>query len=206
MAKLYVNLVKASQKNKFIIIILIFGMILPIIAAIFISEKIIINEQSREIEYATIVTSKGPIKIKFRENAPKAVDNFINLARLDFYDETRIHRVVPNFMIQGGDPISKFDSAKDQWGTGGPGYAFKGEIYKDDKMKRGVVALALTDKKTNGSQFFILTKDADWLNNQHPIIGDVVEGMDVVDKISQVKIGLTGIPLSEVKIIDIKIW
>lgn len=147
----------------------------------------------------------GDIKIRFRNDSPKAVENFIKLSNQEFYDHTRFHRIVKDFMIEGGDPLSKFDSTRAQWGKGGPGYTFPDEIHGDDLMVRGVVAMANDGPSTNGSQFFILTKDADWLNGQHTIFADVVAGMDVVDNIASLPTGPTGIPLDDIEIESIEL-
>lgn len=139
--------------------------------------------------FATMVTSEGDIKIKlFKDTAPKTVANFVLLAKKDFYDGIKFHRVIEDFMIQTGDPLSK-DADPSNDGTGGPGYTFPDEITdKTPKLVRGVAAMANSGPDTNGSQFFIITKAAaDWLDGKHTPFGEVVYGMDVVDKISKVK-------------------
>jgi cyclophilin family peptidyl-prolyl cis-trans isomerase len=128
---------------------------------------------------ATFHTSHGPIGIDLHEDdAPKTVANFVSLAGDGFYDGLIIHRVIPDFMVQGGCP--KGD------GTGGPGYEFRDEP-NDKRVVRGALAMANRGPDTNGSQFFIVTADAcPWLDGKHTVFGQVVEGMDVVDEISQV--------------------
>jgi peptidyl-prolyl cis-trans isomerase B (cyclophilin B) len=125
---------------------------------------------------ATLRTSEGPISIElFDEDAPQTVANFKKLAADGFYDGVIFHRVIRDFMIQGGDPTGT--------GTGGPGYTFEDEI-NDHKVVRGALAMANAGPNTNGSQFFLVTIDkADWLDGKHTVFGRVVEGMDVVDRI-----------------------
>src|SRR3712207_5015194 len=122
-------------------------------------------------------TSEGPITIElFDEDAPKTVENFKKLARDGFYDGVIFHRVIKDFMVQGGDPTGT--------GTGGPGYTFEDEI-NDHKIVRGALAMANAGPNTNGSQFFIVTTEsAPWLDGKHTVFGRVTDGMDVVDRIS----------------------
>src|SRR5918911_1731904 len=111
------------------------------------------------------------------EDAPKTVENFERLAREGFYDGVGFHRVIPDFMIQGGDPTGT--------GTGGPGYTFEDEI-NDHKVERGALAMANAGPNTNGSQFFIVTAEAcPWLDGKHTVFGRVTEGIEVVDEISE---------------------
>jgi peptidyl-prolyl cis-trans isomerase B (cyclophilin B) len=124
----------------------------------------------------TMTTNHGDIVLElFDEDAPETVGNFRRLAEKGFYDGLIFHRVIPDFMIQGGDPEGT--------GTGGPGYTFKDEI-NDHKVVRGALAMANAGPNTNGSQFFIVTTGAaPWLDGKHTVFGEVVEGMDVVDAI-----------------------
>ena len=128
---------------------------------------------------ATLHTNHGAIRIElFPEDAPKTVGNFEELARKGFYDGTSFHRVIPDFMIQGGDPRGD--------GTGGPGYTFEDEP-NDHRIVRGALAMANAGPNTNGSQFFIVTADeCSWLDGKHTVFGKVADGMDVVDEISGV--------------------
>jgi cyclophilin family peptidyl-prolyl cis-trans isomerase len=128
---------------------------------------------------ATFHTSEGQIELELApEEAPKTVENFTRLAGEGFYDGLTFHRVIPDFMIQGGDP--KGD------GTGGPGYTFDDES-NQLRVERGVIAMANAGPNTNGSQFFIVTADAcPWLDGKHTVFGRVTEGQDVVDRISKV--------------------
>jgi peptidyl-prolyl cis-trans isomerase B (cyclophilin B) len=132
---------------------------------------------------ATIETKFGNIEIKFfPEVAPGHVNNFIELAKKGFYDGTIFHRVIPKFMIQGGDPNSK-NSDKSTHGMGGPGYTIKAE-FNDKPHKRGTLSMARSQNPDSaGSQFFICVADASFLNKQYTAFGEVVTGMDVADKI-----------------------
>ena len=127
---------------------------------------------------ATLHTNHGAIAVElFDEDAPKTVENFRKLAADGFYDGVVFHRVIPDFMIQGGDPTGT--------GTGGPGYTFEDEI-NDHKVERGALAMANAGPNTNGSQFFVVTAEAcPWLDGKHTVFGRVTEGMDVVDRISE---------------------
>jgi peptidyl-prolyl cis-trans isomerase B (cyclophilin B) len=128
---------------------------------------------------ATLHTNRGAVEVElFDDDAPKTVENFLKLARDGFYNGVIFHRVIPDFMIQGGDPTGT--------GRGGPGYTFEDE-FNDHKVVRGALAMANAGPNTNGSQFFIVTtKDASWLDGKHTVFGRVTEGMDVVDEISAV--------------------
>jgi cyclophilin family peptidyl-prolyl cis-trans isomerase len=128
---------------------------------------------------ATIETTKGTIEIElFDEDAPKTVQNFVDLAGKGFYDGLTFHRVIPDFMVQAGCP--KGD------GTGGPGYEFEDED-SGHTVVRGALAMANAGPNTNGSQFFIVTADeCPWLNGRHTVFGRVTKGLDVVDAISEV--------------------
>jgi cyclophilin family peptidyl-prolyl cis-trans isomerase len=142
---------------------------------------------------ATLQTNHGAIAVElFDEDAPKTVDNFMKLARDGFYDGVIFHRVIPDFMIQGGDPTGT--------GTGGPGYTFEDEI-NDHKVERGALAMANAGPDTNGSQFFVVTTQAaPWLDGKHTVFGRVTEGMDVVDGISEVETGANDKPREPVTI------
>ena len=125
---------------------------------------------------ATLHTTEGEIEVEFFDaDAPKTVENFRKLASEAFYDGLVFHRVIPDFMIQGGCPLGT--------GTGGPGYTFEDEI-NDHKIVRGALAMANAGPNTNGSQFFIVTAEsAPWLDGKHTVFGRVTAGMDAVDKI-----------------------
>ena len=134
-------------------------------------------------EVAVIETVHGTIKLEFFEDkAPGHVKNFKDLANKNFYDGTTFHRVIPGFMIQGGDPNSKSDN-RSSHGTGGPGHTIDAE-FNDTKHHRGVLSMARSqDPNSAGSQFFICVKDAFFLDGQYTAFGKVIEGMDVADKI-----------------------
>lgn len=129
---------------------------------------------------AELHTNKGIITLElFAEDAPKTVENFVKLANAGFYNGTKFHRVIKDFMIQGGDPNSKDDDWSDD-GTGGPGYKFADE-FNDHKIMKGTLAMANSGPNTNGSQFFIVTAEATpWLDGKHTAFGRVTSGMDVV--------------------------
>jgi cyclophilin family peptidyl-prolyl cis-trans isomerase len=131
---------------------------------------------------ATMHTNHGPIELElFDEDAPKTVENFLKLSRDGFYDGLIFHRVIPDFMIQGGCPEGT--------GTGGPGYQFEDE-FNDNKVVRGALAMANAGPNTNGSQFFIVTIDAaSWLDGKHTVFGRVTSGMDAVDAIEGAETG-----------------
>lgn len=136
---------------------------------------------------AVIKTNFGDIKIKlFNSDAPKTAENFIKLSKSGFYNEVKFHRIIKGFMIQGGDPKSKDNNWTDD-GAGGPGYTFEDEI-NFHKVVKGVIAMANSGPNTNGSQFFIVTTDtAPWLDGKHTVFGEVIEGMDIVLKIENIK-------------------
>ena len=128
---------------------------------------------------ATLHTSEGAIEVQlYPDDAPKTVENFVKLAGDGFYEGVIFHRVIPDFMIQGGDPTGT--------GMGGPGYQFEDE-FNQHPVARGALAMANAGPNTNGSQFFIVTAEATpWLDGKHTVFGKVTSGMDVVDQISAV--------------------
>jgi cyclophilin family peptidyl-prolyl cis-trans isomerase len=128
---------------------------------------------------ATLYTNHGDITVElFPNEATKTVENFTKLAHDGFYDGVTFHRVIPDFMIQGGDPTGT--------GSGGPGYSFEDEI-NEHKVERGALAMANAGPNTNGSQFFIVTTEsAPWLDGKHTVFGKVTSGMEVADAISEV--------------------
>jgi peptidyl-prolyl cis-trans isomerase B (cyclophilin B) len=142
---------------------------------------------------ATLHTNHGPIAIElFDDDAPKTVENFLKLSRDGFYNGVIFHRVIPDFMIQGGDPTGT--------GSGGPGYQFEDE-FNDHKIVRGALAMANAGPNTNGSQFFIVTTEAaSWLDGKHTVFGRVTDGMDVVDTISAFQTDARDRPAQDVTI------
>ncbi|MDX6452022.1 MAG: peptidyl-prolyl cis-trans isomerase [Gaiellaceae bacterium] len=147
---------------------------------------------------ATMQTNQGAIEIElFDDDAPKTVENFKKLANDGFYNGVIFHRVIPDFMIQGGDPTGT--------GTGGPGYQFEDE-FNDHKVERGALAMANAGPNTNGSQFFIVTAEATpWLDGKHTVFGKVTSGMDVVDTIEQTETDGRDKPLEEMRIDSISL-
>ena len=163
---------------------------------------------------ATLQTSQGRVVLRlFPDHAPKTVRNFVELAEggrqwtdprtgrastSKLYDGTIFHRVIPDFMIQGGDPLGT--------GTGGPGYKFADEFHPDLRFDRPyLLAMANAGPGTNGSQFFITVVPTPWLNGKHTIFGEVIEGADVVDRISRVKTGSQDRPVEDVTIESVTI-
>jgi peptidyl-prolyl cis-trans isomerase A (cyclophilin A) len=156
---------------------------------------------------ATLTTTLGPVTVRlFPDHAPKTVRNFVELAeggrewtnpktrattKDKLYDGTIFHRVIPDFMIQGGDPLGT--------GTGGPGYKFADEIHPDLRFDRPyLLAMANAGPGTNGSQFFITVGATPWLNGKHTIFGEVIEGTDVVDAIARVRTAAGDRPVTDV--------
>jgi len=147
---------------------------------------------------ATMQTNQGAIELDlFDDDAPKTVENFKKLANDGFYNGVIFHRVIPDFMIQGGDPTGT--------GSGGPGYTFEDE-FNDRKAVRGTLAMANAGPNTNGSQFFIITAEATpWLDGKHTVFGEVTSGMDVVDTIEQTDTDPRDKPIEEMRIESVSI-
>jgi peptidyl-prolyl cis-trans isomerase B (cyclophilin B) len=147
---------------------------------------------------ATMNTSEGALTLElFDEDAPKTVQNFKKLAGDGFYDGVIFHRVIKDFMIQGGDP--------DGTGRGGPGYTFEDE-FNQHKVERGALAMANAGPNTNGSQFFIVTTDAaPWLDGKHTVFGKITDGMDVVDRIEATETDAGDRPRNEIRIESIEL-
>ena len=142
---------------------------------------------------AILETNMGNIKIElFKDKSPITVDNFVKLSEDGFYENVIFHRVIDNFMIQGGDP--------DGTGMGGPGYTIKDEFSDLTFNKKGLLAMANAGPDTGGSQFFITVALTPWLNNKHTIFGEVIEGYDIVEKISKVEVGMNDKPNEDVVI------
>lgn len=147
---------------------------------------------------AIIKTNFGDIKIElFDSLTPNIVANFVKLANAGFYNDTKFHRVIKNFMIQGGDPLSKDNSKKELWGTGGPGYEFNDEITSENRNNAGSISMANHGPNTNGSQFFINVKDNNYLDPKHTVFGRVLEGMDVALRISETPVGTESRPIED---------
>ena len=152
-----------------------------------------------------INTNLGIIQFELLPDiAPETVRSFIKLAKSEFYDGTLFHRVIPKFMIQGGDPNTK-ESDKSVWGTGGPGYNIKAEFNSRSHL-RGIVSMARsTDPDSAGSQFFIVSSDSTFLDRQYTVFGQVTDGIDVVDKIVNLPRDDNDCPLQEAKMLQVTI-
>jgi cyclophilin family peptidyl-prolyl cis-trans isomerase len=150
------------------------------------------------VSEATITTNRGPIGVElFDEDAPKTVANFVKLAGDGFYDGVIFHRIIPNFMIQGGDPTGT--------GMGGPGYKFEDEP-NQHRIVKGMLAMANSGPNTNGSQFFIVTADScPWLDGLHTVFGRVTSGLDLVDEIGNTATDHQDRPLDEVRIESVEL-
>lgn len=146
------------------------------------------------MSYVTLETNMGNIKIElFEKEMPITAGNFRKLVEQGFYNGVIFHRVIPDFMIQGGDPTGT--------GMGGPGYNIKDEFTKNNRNDRGTISMANAGPNTGGSQFFINVVNNNYLDSKHPVFGKVVEGMDVADKISKAKRDRGDKPLSKVSIV-----
>ena len=154
---------------------------------------------------AIVNTNLGNIQFELLSDiAPETVRNFIKLAKSGFYDGTLFHRVIPKFMIQGGDPNTK-ESDKSTWGTGGPGYNIKAEFNSRSHL-RGIVSMARSsDPDSAGSQFFIVTSDSTFLDREYTVFGQVVDGMEVADKIVNLPRDGNDCPLQEAKMLEVTI-
>jgi cyclophilin family peptidyl-prolyl cis-trans isomerase len=135
-----------------------------------------------EATEATIVTNKGEITFTlYRDKAPITTANFLSLVKSGYYEGIKFHRIIPDFMAQVGDPLTKDDSKKDQWGTGGPGYVIPDEFAPDLKHdSEGTVSMANAGPNTGGSQIFITYGATPWLDGKHAVFGKVTKGMDVL--------------------------
>lgn len=165
------------------------------------------NQKDLAAEYsqAIIKTSLGNITVKFySDESPITVNNFMNLAQQGFYNGTKFHRVIKDFMIQGGDPNSKGTDTM-TYGTGGPGYKFADE-FNNHKLVAGSLAMANAGPGTNGSQFFIVTAtETPWLDGHHTNFGEVTDGMDIVKKIEGVETGARDIPVTAVTVNSVEL-
>ena len=152
-----------------------------------------------------IKTNFGNIEFSLLPDiAPETVRNFLQLAKSGFYNETLFHRVIPGFMIQGGDPNTK-EPDKSTWGQGGPGYNLKAEFNSRSHL-RGIVSMArATDPDSAGSQFFIVTSDSTFLDRQYTVFGEVVGGMEVVDTIVNLPRDGNDCPKQQAKMLEVTI-
>ncbi len=153
----------------------------------------------------TIETKFGKIVFKLLPDvAPETVRNFVNLAKSGFYDGTLFHRVIPGFMIQGGDPNTKTQD-KAKWGFGGPGYTVKAEFNSKSHL-RGIVSMArAADPDSAGSQFFIVTSDSTFLDRQYTVFGEVTEGINVADTIVSQQRNKNDCPLEDIRMLKVSV-
>jgi len=148
----------------------------------------------------TLETTKGDVTLElFNDKAPKTTKNFINLTRKGFYDGIKFHRVIPSFMIQGGDPLTKGEDER-LYGTGDPGYSFEDEFGEGLSNITGTISMANSGPNTNGSQFFINVADNVFLDGKHAVFGKVIKGMDVVLDISNAARNQNDLPLDDIVI------
>lgn len=178
-------------------------MILVLLAVIFGGAGYFLNPSKPEVNSIVVMkTNFGDIELElFSKDAPETVSKFLKLSQAGFYNGTKFHRVIPNFMIQGGDPNSKDDNWQDD-GFGGPGYAFADEI-NSHKLVRGALAMANSGPDTNSSQFFIVTAEAaPWLDGKHTVFGRVLKGMEIVTQIENLPRNQNDHPLEDAKIIQ----
>ena len=154
----------------------------------------------------TIETNFGNIEFNLLpELAPETVRNFVKLAESEFYNGSLFHRVIPGFMIQGGDPNTKNPELRSQWGMGGPGYTVNAEFSSRSHL-RGIVSMARsTDPNSAGSQFFIVTTDSTFLDREYTVFGEVTQGMDVADKIVNLPRDQGDCPQEDAKMLKVTI-
>ncbi len=159
-----------------------------------------------QITKAVFATNYGTFTLElFGDKTPKTVQNFTNLVKNGFYTNTKFHRVIKGFMIQGGDPLSKDDSQQSMWGTGGPGYQFEDEFVQGLSNVVGTISMANAGPGTNGSQFFINVADNTFLDGKHTVFGKVIEGMDVIYAIATTATQGSDRPVNPVEITSIEI-
>lgn len=184
--------------NK-ILLIIIFIIIITGLFLFYPKNNQLVEQNNMETKKAIIETNLGNITLELLPSqAPKTVENFITLAQQGFYDGTRFHRVIKDFMIQGGDPLSKDLSQIELWGTGGPGYVFEDEI-NNVSLEQGVIAMANAGPNTNGSQFFIITaEETPWLQGKHTGFGKVIEGMEIVFDIENTETEINDRPAKDI--------
>jgi cyclophilin family peptidyl-prolyl cis-trans isomerase len=154
---------------------------------------------------ATFETNQGNFEIQLDDRSPITTNNFIKLAKEGYYDGQRFHRVIPGFMIQGGDPLSKDVANKGRWGTGDPGYKIQDEFHPELRNDRGTISMANAGPNTGGSQFFINVVNNNFLDNKHAVFGHVTSGMDIVDRISNVQRQPNDQPVEDVVIQKVSI-
>src|SRR3989344_3965144 len=161
---------------------------------------------NKTMSIVTLHTNKGDIEIELLvDRTPNTVANFTKLAGEGFYNGVKFHRVIPGFMIQGGDPLTKDDSKVALWGTGGPGYSFADEITPENKNDIGTISMANAGPNTNGSQFFINTANNNFLDTKHTVFGRVTSGMETVTAIENTATGVADRPLEDMIVEKIEV-
>jgi cyclophilin family peptidyl-prolyl cis-trans isomerase len=167
---------------------------------------ILITGCSNQMTKATIETNKGTMEFELYDQAPITIQNFKKLANEGFYDGVRFHRVIKDFMIQTGDPLSKEVSNRDRWGTGSPGYTIKDEFSPNLKHdKKGILSMANSGPNTGGSQFFITLVPTPWLDNHHSVFGHLISGEEILDNIGSIQTNQQDQPIEDIIISKIKI-
>lgn len=162
--------------------------------------------QIKDTYTITLKTNQGDVTLElYGKQVPNTVANFIQLAQSGFYNNVKFHRVIKGFMIQGGDPNTKDDNAKNTWGMGGPGYRFADEFAKGLSNVAGTISMANAGPNTNGSQFFINTNNNTFLDGKHAVFGKVVKGLDVVQKIENSKTDVADRPVEPVVILSVSV-
>ena len=170
------------------------------------TNTVTIMNNPQTITGAIIKTNLGDIEFEFATSAPKTIQNFVSLASSKFYDGVKFHRVIKDFMIQTGDPLSKDDTKKDYWGTGGPGYKFNDELSGKESYTQGTVAMANSGPNTNGSQFFIVTASPMVpLPPSYTVFGHVTKGIDTALKIQDMQTGVRDVPVQSIVIKSIEL-
>jgi len=167
---------------------------------IFVLSLLLVSGCGTVSENIIIKTNMGDMEFVLNsELAPKTVDNFVKLSKEGFYDGVRFHRVIKDFMVQTGDPLSKDLSKKNLWGTGGPGYSIKDEFSSQLRHdKKGLLSMANSGPNTGGSQFFITLIPTPWLDDMHSIFGEIVKGEEILDEIGRVQTNSADQPLEDV--------
>ena len=155
------------------------------------------NNLDKENNIVVLHTNLGDISFELLKDKPLTTNNFIKLAKEGFYNGVKFHRVIKDFMIQTGDPLSKDDMKESLWGTGGPGYKFNDELKGDEKYIIGTVAMANSGPNTNGSQFFIMTSNTQ-LSPDYTVFGKVISGIGVAMKIQEVKTDMNDRPITPI--------
>jgi peptidylprolyl isomerase len=171
------------------------------------------KDLAQEYQYVILATNHGDVKIKlYTDKTPITANNFLNLAQEGFYNNTKFHRIIEGFMIQGGDPLSKNDEQKERWGTGSPDYVIPNEDVQGVSNVEGTIYMANAGPDTGGSQFFINTANNESLDfdkgsprSQHTAFGEVVEGMDVVRQIESLETDNSDRPAEDAVISEVSL-